>query len=121
MAAEEKYAELESEQQTISTFDREADARINEKHRLHTDDIVKEIRVVVEARAKSAGYTLVLGTYGQGIGTHAPMVLYSNGQDDMTDTIIKELNVAAPADSLGTNAPAASSSTNPSTSPSPAK
>jgi hypothetical protein len=44
----------------------------------------------------------------------APVVLYSNGQDDLTDSIIAELNAAAPPGSLDlkTNTPSLSSTNN---------
>jgi Skp family chaperone for outer membrane proteins len=106
-AASDKYAELETDKQYINTFDREASARLREKERLRRDDIVKEISAVVSAHAKAAGYILVLDVSGESANL-APVVLYANGQDDMTDGIIKELNAAAPPGSLDTNTPAAS-------------
>jgi len=101
-AAEEKYAEVEADEQAINAFDREADARLREKERLRRDDIVKEIRGVVDARAKAAGYTLVLDTSGQGFNTLEPVILYSSGLEDISDAIIKELNAAAPTETVGT-------------------
>ena len=97
-AAEEKYAEVGADEQAISARGREADARLREKERLRRDEIVKEIRGVIDARAKAAGYTLVLDTSGQGFNTIEPIILYSSGVEDMTDGIIKELNAAAPAE-----------------------
>jgi Skp family chaperone for outer membrane proteins len=108
-AAGDKYAELENDKQYINSFDREAASRLREKEHLRRDDIVKEIEGLVTAHAKTAGYTLVLDVSGESANL-APVVLYSNGQDDMTDGIIKELNAAAPPGSLDTNTPATSSS-----------
>jgi Skp family chaperone for outer membrane proteins len=110
-AASDKYAELETDKQYINTYDRDATVRLREKETLRRDDIVKEIVGVVAAHAKAAGYTMVLDPSGESLNK-APVVLYSNGQDDITDAIIKELNAAAPPGSLDTNAPTASSSTN---------
>ena len=110
-AASEKYAELETDKQYITTYDREATVRLREKETLRRNDIVKEIQGVVEAHAKAAGYTMVLDPSGESTWL-VPVVLYSNGQDDMTDAIIKELNAAAPAGSLDTNTPPATSTTN---------
>ncbi len=84
---------------SITEFDRRAAARLNEKKRQRRDDIVKEIRGVVNADAKAGGYTLVLDPSGESANM-APVVLYSNGQDDLTDAVIKELNAAAPPGSL---------------------
>ena len=110
-SAAEKYAELETDKQYINTFDRDATARLREKEKIRRDDIVKEILAMVTARAKAAGYSLVLDPSGEST-SFVPIVLYSNGLDDMTDSIIKELNAAAPPGSLDTNTPTASSTTN---------
>jgi Skp family chaperone for outer membrane proteins len=109
--AADKYAELESDKQNISEFDRMANTRLREKQRLRRDDIVKEILGVLDAHAKSGGFTMVLDPSGNS-DNMVPVLLYTNGQDDLTDGIIKELNAAAPPGSLDTNAPAASASTN---------
>jgi Skp family chaperone for outer membrane proteins len=93
-------------------FDRMATARLREKVRLKRDDIVKEIEGVVEARAKAGGYTLVLDTSGESLNG-ATVVVYTNGQEDLTDGIIKELNAAAPPGSLDTNSAASSFLLNP--------
>ncbi len=109
-AAADKYAELETDKQSITEFERMATTRLHEKERQHRDDIVKEIQGVVDAHAKAAGYSLVLDPSGESANM-APVVLYSNGQDDLTDSVIKELNGAAPPGSLDTNAPAATNPT----------
>jgi Skp family chaperone for outer membrane proteins len=111
-AASQKYAELESDKKSIEEFDRTANARITEKRNLRRDELVKEILGVVTAHAKTAGYAMVLDPSGNSVNM-VPVVLYTNGQDDLTDVIIKELNSAAPPDLLlDTNAPPALSSTN---------
>jgi Skp family chaperone for outer membrane proteins len=120
-AAAQKYAELESDNKSIKEYDRTANSRITEKRNLRRDELVKEILGVVTARAKAAGYTLVLDPSGDSVNM-VPVVLYTNGQDDLTDGIIKELNSAAPPDLLlDTNAPAALSSTNATIAPGPPK
>jgi Skp family chaperone for outer membrane proteins len=111
-AASEKYTELESDKQSITEFDRVATARLREKQRQRRDDIVKEIMGVLNADAKAGGYTMVLDSSGASANM-TPVVLFSNGQNDLTDALIKELNAGAPAGSLDTNLfPTAVSSTN---------
>jgi Skp family chaperone for outer membrane proteins len=111
-SAAEKRTELDNDKQSITEFDRMATARLREKVRLKRDDIVKEIEGVVEARAKAGGYTLVLDTSGESLNG-ATVVVYTNGQDDLTDGVIKELNAAAPPGSLDTNSAASSFLLNP--------
>jgi len=112
-AAEEKYAELENDKQSITEFERGASARLYEKKRQRRDDIVREISGVVKAHAIAGGYTLVLDCSGESANM-APVVLYSNGQDDLTEAVIKDLNAAAPPGSLdiNTNTPDFLSATN---------
>jgi Skp family chaperone for outer membrane proteins len=109
-AEDAKRAELVDENQSIKDFDSRVQLHLRAKEDQRTEEIVKEIRGVVNAHAKTGGYTLVLDS--SETATHVPVLLYSNGQDDLTDSIIKELNAAAPPGSLDTNAPAASSPTN---------
>jgi Skp family chaperone for outer membrane proteins len=101
-AAAQKYAELETDKQSINDFDRQAAARLREKQNMRRDDIVKEIRGVLEAHAKSGGYTMVFDSSGESMNM-VPTLLYSSGLDDLTESIIKELNAAAPPGSLDTN------------------
>jgi hypothetical protein len=53
----------------------------------------------LDADAKAGGYTLVLDISGDSANM-TPVVLYSSGVNDLTETLIKELNAAAPAGSL---------------------
>jgi Skp family chaperone for outer membrane proteins len=101
--ADDKRAELEVDRQTLSEFEQRAKLHIQTEEERRTTDIIKEIRSVVDAHAKSAGYSLVLDSSGES-AYHVPVLLYSNGTEDLTDSIIKELNAAAPPGSLDTNA-----------------
>jgi Skp family chaperone for outer membrane proteins len=100
--ASDKYAELENDKQSLATYDRVARQRLGEKQHQRRDDIVKEITGVLNADAKAAGYTMVLDISGASANM-TPVVLYSNGQNDMTEALLKELNAAAPPGSLDTN------------------
>jgi Skp family chaperone for outer membrane proteins len=97
--ATEKLREVKSAGQSIQEYDRASAAKLREKERLRRDDIVKEIRSVLDADAKAGGYTLVLDVSGESANM-APVVLYSSGVNDLTDNLIKELNAAAPAVSV---------------------
>jgi Skp family chaperone for outer membrane proteins len=101
-AAEEKYGELETDKQSISEFDRVASNRLHEKEQQRRDDIVKEIRHVLDADAKSGGYAIVFDSSGESANM-VPVMLYNNGQNDLTDALIKELNSTAPPGTLDTN------------------
>jgi Skp family chaperone for outer membrane proteins len=104
--ADDKRAELEVDKQSFTEFEQRAKSHIQMEEERRTSDIIKEIRGVVDAHAKSGGYSMVLDSSGEST-YHVPVLLYSAGQDDLTDSIIKELNAAAPPGSLDTNALAA--------------
>jgi outer membrane protein len=107
--AEQKYVELENDKQSITEYDRASSAKLREKELQRRDAIVKEIRAILEADAKAGGYTMVLDPSGDS-GNMVPVVLYTNGQNDLTDALIKELNATAPPGSLDTNAVPSSAS-----------
>jgi Skp family chaperone for outer membrane proteins len=94
-AAAAKLREVKSATQNIQEYDRASAARLREKERQRRDDIVKEIRSVLDADAKAAGYTMVLDVSGESANM-APLVLFSSGVNDLTASLIKELNAGAP-------------------------
>ena len=94
--AEEKFREVKSAEDDIQKYDRACSARLQEKERQRRDDIVKEIRGVLDGDAKTGGYTLVLDVSGESANM-APIVLYSTGVNDLTESLLKELNAGAPA------------------------
>jgi len=96
-AAEKKLLDVRELEQTIAQYDRQARTTLEEKQRRMRDNIVNEIRAVVGTKAKSAGYALVLDTAGASIN-NIPVVIYQNGENDLTDTVLLQLNAGAPAD-----------------------
>jgi outer membrane protein len=98
-ATEKKLLELKELEQTIGTFERSARAALGEKQRRKRDVILDEIRASINAKAKANGYTVVMDTAAESIN-NTPFVLFNNGENDITDAILKELNAAAPPDIL---------------------
>lgn len=94
-AAEEKFREVKAMEEQIQEYDRSCSQKIHEKEHQRHDDIVKEIRNVLNAEAKAAGYTLVFDISGESANT-VPVVLYANGLPDLTESLLKELNASAP-------------------------
>ena len=60
------------------------------------DQIVREIREQINNKARIGSYTLVLDTSAESIN-QAPFVLYNTGQTDLTDEILTQINLTAPA------------------------
>lgn len=96
-AAEKKLLDIKELEQTIAQYERQARTTLEEKQRRMRANLVNEIRAVVTAQAKSAGYALVLDTAGASINS-IPVVVYSSGDNDLTEVVLSQLNASAPAD-----------------------
>lgn len=96
-AAADKYTEIQNSQTTIVQFERQAQATLAEQTQRMRSDLIKEITAAVAAKAKAAGYTMVLDLAGQSIN-QTPVVLYTDGQNDLTVAVLAQLNAGAPID-----------------------
>jgi outer membrane protein len=107
-AADKKLAELKELEQTVAQFQRSSKAKLTEKQRRKRDAILQEIRDAVNLKAKTSGYTLVLDVAAATIND-TPVVMYNNGENDLTEQILTQLNASAPPLSKSTDekAPAA--------------
>jgi Skp family chaperone for outer membrane proteins len=88
--AEDKFKQVREKEDDATRFQRDAAARLDERQKRFTDTLVNEIRNVISAVAKSHGFAQVLDV-------SSPVVLYTNGESDITDEVIKQLNANAPA------------------------
>jgi outer membrane protein len=94
---EAKLIKLNDLEQTIKQFDRTARGNLEEKQRQAREKILAEIRMIVTAKAKAGGFSLVLDTAGEGL-SHTPIVFYTVGENDLTAPVIAQLNATAPPD-----------------------
>src|ERR1043165_6939029 len=88
--AEDKFKQVREKEDDANRFNRDATARLQEREKRFTDTLVNEIRNVISAVAKAHSLSLVLDV-------SSPTVLYTNGENDITDEVIKQLNATAPA------------------------
>jgi outer membrane protein len=93
--AEKKLVDLKDMEQTIRQFDSSSRTKINEKLRRKRDAILVEIREIINAKAKAAGFTMVVDTAAASLND-TPVVLYNNGENDLTESILTQLNASAP-------------------------
>jgi len=108
-AAEDELLKLKEQQNNVEQFDRQARTTLGEKQRRMRDNLLVEIKDVIKARAKTGNYTYVLDTAAESIN-NTPFVLFTTGENDLSDDILKQLNLTAPADapkSAGDTKPAA--------------
>jgi outer membrane protein len=88
--AEDKFKQVREREESATGFQREAGARLEERQKRYTDTLVNEIRSVISVVAKAHGFTQV-------IDVSSPVVLYTTGENDITDEVVKQLNANAPA------------------------
>jgi outer membrane protein len=105
-SAEGKVLELNEIEKTLTQFKREKQATFDEQKRRMRDSIVREIREQVNNKARAGNYTLVLDTSAESIN-QAPFILFSSTQNDLTDEILSQMNIAAPPGILDADAAAA--------------
>ena len=97
--AETKLLEIKEIQQSIGSFDRNmADSLRNQQKRMR-DLILREIREIIDKRARSGGFGMVFDTAAESIA-QTPIVLFTTGLPDMTEEVLTQLNVTAPTGAL---------------------
>ena len=101
-AAEEKFKDLKASEDNITQFERQASVTIGEQKTRLRKNLLDEIKLTIESKAKAGNYTLVLDTGAQSYAAdptgpyYTPNVLYSTESGDLTDAVISQLNVGAP-------------------------
>jgi len=98
-SAEDKLKYLSEQKETIMQYERQARTTLDEQRRRMRENILGEIRTVVNAKAKSASLGLVIDVAAESFN-NTPVVLYTAGNSDITDDVLKQLNATAPAESL---------------------
>ncbi len=88
--AEGKLKDMKDIEANAAQFQRQAGAILQEEKSRKTKNLLDEIKLAITGKAKAGGYTLVVD---------ADAVLYTNGENDITDTVLAQLNVGAPVES----------------------
>lgn len=96
-AAADKYAEIKDSQTAIVQFERQAQATLSAQTQRMRTDIIKEISAAVGSKAKAAGYTMVVDTASDN-ANQTSVVIYNDGQNDLTAAVLAQLNAGAPID-----------------------
>jgi outer membrane protein len=94
--AEDKLKQIRDLEDSATQFDRQAKTQLDERSRSVRDAILKEIKNVVSAKAKAGGFALVLDGAAE-TRNFTPVVLYNNNEFDITDAVLEQLNLTAPA------------------------
>jgi outer membrane protein len=94
-AAEAKLLDIKANENTIRTFEGNARDQLDTQKKRMRDTILQEIRAVINAKAKTGGYTMVIDTASESISS-TPIVLFNTLENDMTEAILTQLNAGAP-------------------------
>jgi outer membrane protein len=96
-AAEDKLKQMKDLEDTIRQYETQARNTLLDQSQRTRAKIIEEIKNVVGAKARAAGFSLVIDTAAESANA-TPVVLFTNNENDITDVILKELNAAAPTD-----------------------
>ena len=98
-SAEDKFKQLKDSEDSITQYERSARTTLDEQKKRMRDSILDEIRTTVNGKAKAGAYALVVDTASES-ANNTPVVLYSNNENDLTETVLSQLNGGAPVDAL---------------------
>jgi outer membrane protein len=96
-SAEDKLKQIKDSEEAISQYERQARTTLDEQRKRMRDSLVEEIRATVRGKATAGGYALVLDTAAEG-ANGTPIALYANPENDITDSVLAQLNAGAPAE-----------------------
>lgn len=97
--AEDQLRDIRQLEQQVQQFQNQSQTALMEKRRRMREQILREIREAVVAKSKAAGYSLVLDVAADSVN-QTPIVLYTNGENDITEDLLKQLNASAPAGTI---------------------
>ena len=105
-AAADKLRQLQDSKTAIDQFERQAQVTLAEQSQRMRENILTEIKAAVSTQARTAGYSLVIDAAAE-TANATTAVIYSNGENDLTAAVLKQLNAGAPISTL--SAPVVSS------------
>ncbi len=98
-AAEVKSREVQDLEAQLTQFNTNMRETLDGQKKRMRDVLLRAIQGMVGEKAKAAGYTMIFDTApptSEGLS----VVVYTSGENDLTDAVLKELNQGAPAEFL---------------------
>ena len=95
ISANARLKEIKDLEETIAQFERQARMTLDELRQRLRNNLLGDIRKAINSRAKSAGYSLVIDTTAES-AKNTPIVLYSNNDNDLSESVLQMLNIDAP-------------------------
>jgi outer membrane protein len=97
--AEGKLRDIQAVEQQLRQFDTTARSTMQEQSRRMRDSILAEIQDEVKKKAKAANFFMVLDSAAESANI-APVLVFTSGENDITDEVLSVLNATAPASVL---------------------
>jgi len=94
-AAADKLKQLQDSKTAIDQFERQAQVTLSEQSQRMRENILTEIKAAVASQAKASSCFLVVDAAAE-TANATTAVLYNSGENDLTDAVLKQLNIAAP-------------------------
>lgn len=91
-AAADKAKEIASSRSAIEQFKLQAEAQLDDQSKRMSANLVNEIQKAVADKAKAGGYSTVLNSGANEV------IVFSNGDNDITAAVLTQLNAGAPID-----------------------
>jgi outer membrane protein len=88
----DKAKEINNSRSAIEQFQRQAEAQLADQSQRMSANLVGEIQKAVADKSKAAGYSIVLNTGS------VEVVVFANGDNDITAAVLAQLNAGAPID-----------------------
>jgi outer membrane protein len=96
-SADEKLKEMQASKTAIDQYELQAKTTLGEQRQRMRDKLLIDIKAAVAAKAKEAGDTVVIDTAAETVnGT--TVIIYTSGDNDLTDAVLAQLNAGAPID-----------------------
>jgi outer membrane protein len=100
-AAEDKLKDLTDKERSIRQFEAQARETVEQQQKRMRDNILDEVKAAITSKAKAGSFTFVVDTAAE-TPNRTPVFLYNNSPNDLTDSVLGQLNATAPLD-LGTS------------------
>ena len=95
--AETKLKYIKDSEDAVVQFEHQARTTLAEQQRRMRDNVLAEIRTVLSAKAKGAGFALVVDTAADSVNS-TPVILFASGENDLTEATLSQLNAGAPVE-----------------------
>ncbi len=92
IAAQNKYRQLQAKDAEIQQYNQEKKDQLMKEWEATRQKLLSDIITVVKSKALRENYSIVLDNSGQTLN-NIPAVVYNNSSIEITDSVIKELNL----------------------------